>query len=99
MPVAGKCCGVVKLGARFVVGRRLHNWRVGSVGGLGRVCLREVTVLGMESVPFERVLGKRLGESVKTFFESKGVKFVGRVHAGSTHQRPLTSSPFRLPSA
>jgi len=38
----------------------------------------EVTVLGMEAVPFERVLGARLGASVKTFFESKGVKFVGK---------------------
>lgn len=31
----------------------------------------------MESVPFERVLGKRIGQSVKKFFEAKGVKFLG----------------------
>jgi len=37
----------------------------------------QVTVLGMEAAPFERVLGLRLGLSVKKFFESKGVKFVG----------------------
>lgn len=37
----------------------------------------EVTVLGMEVVPFERVLGRRIGEAVKTLFESQGVKFIG----------------------
>jgi len=37
----------------------------------------EVTVLGMEQVPFERVLGTRLGIVLKDFFESKGVKFMG----------------------
>lgn len=38
----------------------------------------EVTVLGMEATPFERVLGHRLGASMKTFFESKGVTFIGK---------------------
>jgi len=37
----------------------------------------QVSVIGMESVPFERVLGKRIGQSVKTFFESKGIAFIG----------------------
>lgn len=37
----------------------------------------EVTVLGMEAVPFQRVLGRKVGEAVKAFFESKGVKFLG----------------------
>jgi len=37
----------------------------------------EVTVLGMEKVPFERVLGRKLGDSIRSFFESKGVKFLG----------------------
>lgn len=36
----------------------------------------EVTVLGMEAVPFETVLGRKLGEAFKAFFESKGVSFV-----------------------
>lgn len=38
----------------------------------------EVTVLGMEAAPFERVLGHRLGASMKRFFESKGVTFIGK---------------------
>ncbi|CAK9062911.1 unnamed protein product [Durusdinium trenchii] len=37
----------------------------------------DVVVLGMEQVPFERVLGNRLGEALKAFFETKGVKFFG----------------------
>ena len=36
-----------------------------------------VTVLGMEQVPFERVLGERLGAALKAFFEAKDVKFMG----------------------
>lgn len=36
-----------------------------------------VTVLGMEPVPFERVLGRRVGEALKAFFESKGITFLG----------------------
>lgn len=37
----------------------------------------EVTVLGMEATPFQRLLGSKLGSSLKTFFESKGVEFIG----------------------
>jgi len=37
----------------------------------------DVTVLGMEAVPFERVLGKKVGEVFRDFFQSKGVSFVG----------------------
>eukprot|EP00927_Polykrikos_kofoidii_P036853 TRINITY_DN3107_c0_g2_i1.p1 TRINITY_DN3107_c0_g2~~TRINITY_DN3107_c0_g2_i1.p1 ORF type:complete len:636 (-),score=128.46 TRINITY_DN3107_c0_g2_i1:232-2139(-) len=37
----------------------------------------EVVVLGMEAVPFERVLGRRVGASMKSFFESKGVEIIG----------------------
>jgi len=37
----------------------------------------DVTVLGMETVPFERVLGIRVGDAIKNFFEEKGVTFMG----------------------
>ncbi|CAE7434153.1 AIFM3 [Symbiodinium natans] len=46
----------------------------------------EVTVLGMEQVPFERVLGTRLGIVLKDFFESKGVKFMGGKVAAEIRQ-------------
>lgn len=46
----------------------------------------DVTVLGMESVPFERVLGTKLGSSIKTLFESKGVIFKGGVVVGEIQQ-------------
>lgn len=41
---------------------------------------KSVTVIGMETVPFERVLGAEIGKVIMNFFESKGVKFeMGRV--------------------
>ena len=35
----------------------------------------EVTVIGMESVPLERVLGKEVGAGIRKLLEGKGVKF------------------------
>lgn len=40
----------------------------------GRTPLR----LLQESVPFERVLGKRVGESLRSLLATKGVKFCGQ---------------------
>ncbi|PFH31742.1 pyridine nucleotide-disulfide oxidoreductase domain-containing protein [Besnoitia besnoiti] len=37
-----------------------------------------VTVIGMESVPFERALGARVGESMKNLITSKGVRYYPR---------------------
>lgn len=34
-----------------------------------------VSVVGMEKVPFERVLGEQVGESLQALHESKGIKF------------------------
>jgi len=53
-----------------------------------------VTVLGRESVPFERVLGRRLGESMKAFFESKDVKFVGEADLDRIRRSSPGSSSF-----
>ncbi|PHJ21991.1 pyridine nucleotide-disulfide oxidoreductase domain-containing protein, partial [Cystoisospora suis] len=39
---------------------------------------QHVTVIGQESVPFERVLGKRVGESLRSLLAEKGVKFCGQ---------------------
>jgi len=36
----------------------------------------KVTVIGMEKVPFERVLGKDIGHVMQKFHESRGVKFI-----------------------
>merc|ERR1711865_817642 len=46
----------------------------------------DVTVLGMESMPFERVLGHRVGEAMKNFFTSKGIKFMGETSATEIRQ-------------
>lgn len=34
-----------------------------------------VTVVGMENAPFEKILGKEIGNGIKKFHESKGTKF------------------------
>jgi NADPH-dependent 2,4-dienoyl-CoA reductase/sulfur reductase-like enzyme/nitrite reductase/ring-hydroxylating ferredoxin subunit len=50
-----------------------------------------VTVVGMESVPLERVLGKEIGASIQKSFESKGIKF----HLGASIDKaePSGSNP------
>eukprot|EP00929_Paragymnodinium_shiwhaense_P042466 TRINITY_DN21972_c0_g1_i2.p1 TRINITY_DN21972_c0_g1~~TRINITY_DN21972_c0_g1_i2.p1 ORF type:complete len:407 (-),score=87.87 TRINITY_DN21972_c0_g1_i2:84-1304(-) len=37
----------------------------------------EVTVVGMEALPFERVLGKEIGKEMHSLFESRGVTMIG----------------------
>ena len=36
---------------------------------------KSVTVIGMEKVPFERVLGEKIGAVMQKLHESKGIKF------------------------
>ncbi|KIP10452.1 hypothetical protein PHLGIDRAFT_33845 [Phlebiopsis gigantea 11061_1 CR5-6] len=53
--------------------------------------LASIDVIGMESVPFEPVLGKQVGAALKKFHESKGVRF----HMQSSVARitPSSSTP------
>jgi NADPH-dependent 2,4-dienoyl-CoA reductase/sulfur reductase-like enzyme len=44
---------------------------------------KSVTVVGMESVPFERVLGKQLGALFQALHEARGIKFVMNTTAAS----------------
>ena len=50
-----------------------------------------VTVVGMESVPLERVLGTEIGAGIQKSFESKGVKF--HMGAGIDKAEPSGSDP------
>ena len=50
-----------------------------------------VTVVGMESVPLERVLGSEIGAGIQKSFEAKGVKF--HMGAGIDKAEPSGSNP------
>lgn len=50
-----------------------------------------VTVVGMESVPLERVLGSKIGAGIQKSFEAKGVKF--HMGAGIDKAEPSGSNP------
>ncbi|KAI1476750.1 hypothetical protein F4774DRAFT_412547 [Daldinia eschscholtzii] len=56
----------------------------------------EVTVVGQESVPLERVLGKEVGAGLQKLLEGKGVKFY--MSAGVDKAEPSGSSPSRVGS-
>ncbi|KAF3058208.1 Apoptosis-inducing factor 1 [Daldinia childiae] len=56
----------------------------------------EVTVVGQESVPLERVLGKEVGAGLQKLLEEKGVKF--HMSAGVDKAEPSGSSPSRVGS-
>ncbi|KAI0703812.1 hypothetical protein BC835DRAFT_1262345 [Cytidiella melzeri] len=53
--------------------------------------LASIDVVGMESFPFEAVLGKEVGAALKKFHESKGVKF--HMNASVSKLLPSTSDP------
>lgn len=53
-----------------------------------------VTVIGMEKVPLERVLGEDVGAGLQKFIESKGVKF--RMQAGVDKAEPSVSDPSKI---
>jgi len=48
----------------------------------------QVTVVGMEAIPFERVLGASVGSAIKAFFESKGVKVLGSTAVANISEDP-----------
>ncbi|RVD86736.1 uncharacterized protein DFL_004997 [Arthrobotrys flagrans] len=57
---------IVVIGSSFI-GMEVANFLVGKK--------HEVTVVGMEEVPMERVMGKLVGASFQSILEKKGVKF------------------------
>jgi NADPH-dependent 2,4-dienoyl-CoA reductase/sulfur reductase-like enzyme/nitrite reductase/ring-hydroxylating ferredoxin subunit len=50
-----------------------------------------VTIIGMESTPLERVLGKEVGAGIQKSFEAKGIKF--HLGAGIDKAEPSGSDP------
>lgn len=56
----------------------------------------DVTIIGMEKEPLERVLGERVGAIVKKNIESKGVKFY--MSAGVEKAEPSTADPSKVGS-
>lgn len=55
-----------------------------------------VTVVGMEKVPLERVLGEKVGQTIQTIIEKKGVKF--HMNASVDKADPSDSSPSNVGS-
>lgn len=53
-----------------------------------------VTVVGMENVPLERVLGEAVGAGLKTSFEKKGINFY--MGAGVDKAEPSASDPSKV---
>lgn len=56
----------------------------------------DVTVVGMEKAPLERVLGEQVGNLIKKGVEAKGVKFF--LEAGVDKAEPSTSNPSNVGS-
>ncbi|KAA8635568.1 hypothetical protein SMACR_09295 [Sordaria macrospora] len=56
----------------------------------------DVTIIGMEKEPLERVLGEKVGALVKKNIEAKGVKFY--MSAGVEKAEPSTSDPSKVGS-
>lgn len=54
----------------------------------------DVTVIGMEKVPLERVLGEAVGGGIQKSLESKGVKF--KMSAGVDKAEPSASDPSKV---
>lgn len=54
----------------------------------------EVSIIGMEGVPLERVLGKEVGAALQKGFEGKGVKFY--MNAGVDKAEPSSSDPSKV---
>jgi NAD(P)H-nitrite reductase large subunit len=53
-----------------------------------------VTVVGMEKVPLERVLGEQVGAGIQKALEGKGIKFY--LSAGVDRAEPSTSDPSKV---
>ncbi|KAI0019259.1 monodehydroascorbate reductase [Xylariomycetidae sp. FL0641] len=56
----------------------------------------DVTVIGMENVPLERVMGKEVGGGIQKLLEGKGVKF--HLSAGVDKAEPSGSDPSKVGS-
>lgn len=56
----------------------------------------DVTVIGQETVPLERVLGKEVGAGLQKLLEGKGVKFY--MSAGVDKAEPSSSNPSKVGS-
>ena len=54
----------------------------------------DVTIIGMEGAPLERVLGAQVGTALQKAFESKGVKF--HLNASVEKAEPSTSDPSKV---
>lgn len=54
----------------------------------------DVTVVGMEKVPLERVLGESVGGGIQKSLEAKGVKF--KLSAGVDKAEPSTADPSKV---
>lgn len=54
----------------------------------------DVTVIGMEKVPLERILGEKVGGGIQKILEGKGVKF--HMNAGVDKAEPSTSDPSKV---
>lgn len=75
---------IVVVGSSFI-GMEVANATAGD---------NQVTIIGMEEVPLERVLGKNIGAAIQKGFESKGVKF--HMNAGVDKAEPSTSDPSKV---
>jgi len=87
---AKKIDAAVQEGKRLVViGSSFISMEL--VAAVSKRNLASIDVIGMESVPFELVLGKEVGAGLKKFHESKGVRF--HVQSSVSKLLPAASSP------
>ncbi|KAK6522518.1 hypothetical protein TWF281_001961 [Arthrobotrys megalospora] len=78
---------IVVIGSSFI-GMEVANFLIGKK--------HEVTVIGMEEAPMERVMGKAVGASFQSILEKKGVKFY--MKASVEAAEPSGSNPFLVGS-
>ncbi|KAF3924199.1 hypothetical protein ABW21_db0201577 [Orbilia brochopaga] len=74
---------IVVIGSSFI-GMEVANCLVGKK--------HEVTVVGMEEVPMERVMGKQVGASFQSILEKKGVKFYMKASVEAAEPNASNSS-------
>ncbi|PSR89056.1 hypothetical protein BD289DRAFT_481852 [Coniella lustricola] len=77
---------IVVVGSSFI-GMEVANATAGD---------NDVTIIGMESVPLERVLGKQVGAALQKALEGKGVKF--HMDASVDKAEPSKSDPSKVGS-
>ncbi|KAK6339007.1 hypothetical protein TWF696_009803 [Orbilia brochopaga] len=74
---------IVVIGSSFI-GMEVANFLVGKK--------HEVTIVGMEEAPMERVMGKQVGASFQTILEKKGVKFYMKASVEAAEPNASNSS-------